>query len=658
MSMNRLVVIVSCVLLATIAVGHSVAAKEVVVVTIHTEQKNASINPFIYGQFIEHLGRCVYGGIWAEMLEDRKFFFPITKDYAPYTSLTDTRLPVVGASPWEILGDPAGVSMAKGGSFVGEHTPRIAPGGGIRHRDLGVVQGKQYTGHIWLKAVGGRAGPVEVTLVWGDGDAQRQTHAIQTVTAEYQKYPFRFTAGTGTDAAMLEIRVTGKQAMLVGTVSLMPADHAGGMRRDTLALLRQLGASMYRWPGGNFVSGYDWRDGTGPRDRRPPRRNPAWSGVEHNDFGLDEFLDFCRRLRAEPLITVNTGFGDAYSAAQEVEYCNASTETIGGSWRAKHGHPEPYCVRYWCVGNEMHGSWQLGFMQLRHYTRKHNRVARAMRNVDPTIRLIGVGCLNHKNSKYDPKEKRGWSRGMLEECSDTMDYVSEHFYIYETKTDTTAHVAQMVNAIRARAEGHRKLQAGLPKLHGRTIPITIDEWNYWYQPYQYGELGCVYRLRDALGVAAGLHECFRNSDIIQMAHYAQTVNVIGCIKTTKTDAIFSTTALPLMLYRRHFGVTPVTISGSAETTALDIAAALTADGRALTIGAVNPSGKQKVVHLEIKGAEPENHARLWRIAGDDPAAFNSPEKQPITIDGPHNVAFEGTVKLPPQSVSLYRLPLK
>ena len=112
--------------------------------------------------------------------------------------------------------------------------------------------------------------------------------------------------------------------------------------RDTLALLKQLNGTVYRWPGGNFASGYDWRDGIGDRDRRPPRKNPAWTGVEHNDFGTDEFIAFCREIKTEPMIAVNTGFGDAYSAAQWVEYCNAATTTLGGGWRAKNGNKAPY----------------------------------------------------------------------------------------------------------------------------------------------------------------------------------------------------------------------------------------------------------------------------------------------------------------------------
>ncbi|MBN2023563.1 MAG: hypothetical protein JW809_12330 [Pirellulales bacterium] len=656
--MTRLsVLVVGFVLAAPAAVGLAPAA-EPIGVTIHADQKRPEANPFLYGQFIEHLGRCVYGGIWAEMLEDRKFFFPIAKDYAPYTGLVDSRFPVVGASPWEILGDPEGVRMATDAPFVGRHAPEIAPGAGIRQRDLGVVDRKQYVGYIWLAAAGNEASSVDVTLAWGDDDGARRTRTLSAAPGEYRKHALSFTAGAGTDKATLEIRVTAGGAARVGTLSLMPADNVRGMRADTLAVLKQLDSPMYRWPGGNFVSGYDWRDGLGPRDRRAPRRNPAWTGVEHNDFGIDEFLDFCRELKTEPLIAVNTGFGDAFSAAQEVEYCNAPADTIGGSWRAKNGHPEPYAVRYWCVGNEMFGPWQLGFMQLSHYTQKHNLVAEAMRGVDPTVKLIGVGCLGGRNPRHDPDEKRGWSRAMLEQCGGAMDYISEHFYVGERKDNPVEHAQRMVNEIRQRAEGHRKLQAELKQLGGRVIPIAMDEWNYWYHPYEYGEAGCVYQLRDALGVAAGLHEYLRNTDVIEMAHYAQTVNVLGCVKTTRTEAFLSTTALPLLLYRRQFGATPVVVSGDHGAAALDVAAALTADGRALTVGVVNPNGEEKTIELAVEAVGVADRARLWRIAGPDPGAFNAPGKQAVAIAGPEEAPFDGTLSVPAYSVSLYRVPLK
>src|SRR6185503_15335724 len=135
------------------------------------------------------------------------------------------------------------------------------------------------------------------------------------------------------------------------------------------------------------------------------------------------------------------------------------------------------------------------------------------------------------------------------------------------------------------------------------IPIAMDEWNYWHRDYVYGELGCQYSLADALGVAAGLHEYFRNSDIVYMANYAQTVNVIGCIKTTKTAAFLDTTALPLLLYRREFGTAPLSVTGNQKERALDVAAAKTKDGRAVTIGIVNPQAMPQGISVTINGAK-------------------------------------------------------
>jgi alpha-L-arabinofuranosidase len=661
----RSVVLRSMVLivLAVLAVAGARASETAAasVVTLHGGREGSPINPFIYGQFIEHLGRCIYGGIWAEMLEDRKFCFPITAEYRPYRGLVDSPFPVVGASPWQIIGPPEAVTMVKEDSFVGDHTPRIAAGAGIRQRDLGVVQGKDYVGYIWLAAPEGRAS-VEVSLVWGEGENDRQTVGIRNVRGKYQKHPLKFKAGARTDRAMLEVRVQGGD-VLIGTLSLMPADNVRGLRADTLELLKQLDGTMYRWPGGNFVSGYDWRDGIGDRDRRPPRKNPAWTGVEHNDFGTDEFIDFCREIGTEPVIAVNTGFGDAYSAAQWIEYCNRGTDTIGGSWRAKNGNKKPYGVKYWCVGNEMWGPFQLGFMQLSHYVQKHNLVARAMWNTDPSIELIGVGSLGEFNRRHDPGQKVCWTEGMLRDCADHMNYISEHFYRglrpwAPEKPETTAeHVGMLRQSIREKSEGHRKLQKKLGLLDTRPVPIAMDEWNYWHTPYLYGELGCVYSLADALGVAAGLHEYFRNSDIVQMAHYAQTVNVIGCIKTTKTEAFFDSTALPLMLYRHQYGSIPIEVTGDHEAADLDVAAAWTADRKALTIGVVNPNRQSRAVQLKLDGIRLDPKGTGWVIAGDDPATHNDADNERIRIiEVP--VRWDDRLEVAPLSITLVRFPVR
>jgi len=632
---------------------------------LDTARTNAPINPFIYGQFIEHLGRCIYGGIWAEMLEDRKFYFPITADYSPYRALTDSAYPVVGASPWEIIGDAGSVTMQKQDAFVGDHSPRVNSGAGLRQHDLGLVADREYVGYLWAKPLGKRA-DIEVALAWGDGPNDRAAKTLTFKGDKYSKHEFTFTAAQGGETnGVLEIRVLNGDVLL-GPPSLMPADNVNGMRADTLALLKQLNGRVYRWLGGNFVSGYDWRDGIGDRDRRPPRKNPAWTGVEHNDFGTDEFIAFCREIDTEPMIAVNTGFGDAYSAGQWVEYCNSGAKTIAGGWRAKNGNPQPYGVKYWCVGNEMFGPWQLGFMQMQHYTLKNNLVVEAMRKVDPTVVLTAVGDLTTINKDHDPdqaKSGKTCSHIMLEQCAEHMDLLSEHFYegrlpwTQNRRVALNDHVALMKNAIRSKAEGHRKLQASLPNLNGRIIPIAMDEWNYWHREYAYGELGCIYELSDGLGVAAGLHEFFRHSDLIQMAHYAQTVNVIGAIKTSRTAAEMETTGLVLQMYRAHYGQIPLRLEQ--DFGPWDVAAALTKDGKTLTIGVMNPTGEEIKISPMLTGKVLSGNATRWHITGPAHTSHNTPgQPRVVDIQRTEGIDVSAGLRVPPLSATLFSLPLK
>jgi alpha-N-arabinofuranosidase len=623
------------------------------------------ISPYVYGQFIEHLGRCIYGGIWAEMLEDRKFYFPVTADYSPYRALTDTAFPVVGASPWEIIGGAGGVTMSTNDVFTGKHTPRIAAGHGVRQHDLALRAGLDYPGYVWIKPLGDAAATVTVTLDWESGSARRTF--VLPAGGGYLKRTFHFTAPVATAKATLTIHADAGD-ILLGTASLMPGDNINGMRADTLALLKQLGGTIYRWPGGNFASGYNWRDGIGDRDRRPPRKNPAWTGVEHNDFGTDEFIAFCREIGAEPAIAANTGFGDAYSAAQWVEYCNGSPDSTAGAWRTQNATAEPYRVKYWCVGNEMFGHWQLGYMQISQYVLKHNEVAEAMWAKDPTLQLVSVGELGGINKEYDPEQVsvgKDWSHRMLEACADHMNLISEHFYSGRVpwekggEVDLVSHVGLIKAAIRRKADGHRALQAKIPELKGRIVPISMDEWNYWHRDYAYGELGCIYQIDDGLGIAAGLHEYFRNTDIIHMAFYAQTVNVIGAIKTTKTAAEMETTGLVLQLYREHFGTRPLVLAADAAPAPLDIAAALSADGRTLTIGVVNPTDQAVSLPLALANAAAAGPATRYVIAGKDRHDHNTPGRpRVVDIATTANLDAGRPLEVPALGVALFAIPLR
>jgi len=626
-------------------------------VIIDTAKTGEPISKYIYGQFIEHLGRCIYGGIWAEMLEDRKFYYPITADFSPWKTIEppDNRwsgagvpYKVIAASPWQIVGPADRVTMIKENPYVGEHSPHIKLVGeqnpcGIAQNELGLVANKEYTGRLVIAGEPG-AGPVKITLIWGKGEKDRQTITVDKLSDEFVKIPLSFKAGGSTDNGQLEIVGYGKGVLKIGTVSLMPADNIKGFRADTIKLMQELNSPVYRWPGGNFVSGYNWRDGIGERDRRPPRKNPAWTGIEHNDVGIGEFVDLCELLDTEPFIAVNTGLGSVKEATQEVEYCNGGPDTPMGKLRAENGHPEPFDVKWWAVGNEMYGNWQLGHIPLAEYVKKHNAVSDAIRAVDPDIKLIAVG------------EVGKWSEAMMTHCSDHMDLISEHLY-WGWRENIKAHVDMPRKGIKHKSDVHRRYRGTIDALKGKDIRIAMDEWNYWYGPYVYGELGVRYFLKDALGIAVGLHEYFRNSDICFMANYAQTVNVIGCIKTSKTAASMATTGLVLQLYRREFGEVPVQTSGDVRP--LDVSAAWTKDRDTITIAIVNPTRQLYELAMDLTNAELAGSGRKWVIQNDDPMAYNEPGKEPNVVIKESRVSnVSDRLTAGALSVTLYKLSVR
>lgn len=610
-------------------------------VVIHAATTRAPMPDLIYGQFIEHLGRSIYGGIWAEMLEDRKFYSAVGE-----TRRDREHVP----SPWRAIGESGAVTMERAGAFVGAHSPQVdlGTGGerrGIAQTGLAVVANKGYVGYVVL--AGAPSVGVDVTLAWGPGANQRQTVTIKALTDSFAKYPIAFRANGSSEAVAFEITGRGRGVFRVGTASLMPDDNIKGMRRDTLALLKQLDAPIYRWPGGNFVSGYDWKDGIGDRDRRPPRKNPAWTGIEHNDFGMHEFFDFLTEVKSQPFIAVNAGLGNAESAAQEVEYVNGGPETPMGKLRAQNGRREPWRATYWAVGNEMSGDWQLGNVPIEEFVKRHNTFSQALLKVDPSIRLVASGEAVRASSD--------WDRQLLTHGADYIHLNSKHFYRQDWHGGgLLTHVRQIGDAIRAIADAHREYMRTIPQMQGRDIRVSLDEWNYWYGPHVFGELGTRYFLRDALGIAAGLNEYSRQTDVIAMANYAQTVNVIGAIKTNKTAAVLDSTGEALVMYRRHFGTVPVEITGAPEP--LDVAASWTADRAALTISIVNPTFAPQRLAFRLDGAPLASTGTKWVLTAADDMAYNEPGQPPVVRFTESPVTgVQDVLEVAPASATIFRI---
>lgn len=600
-------------------------------ISIDINKKNDPISVFIYGQFIEHLGKCIYGGIWAEVIDDRKFY------YAPGKS----------ESPWKVIGDSTCLKMNPT-PYVGLNAPQIITSNqqwcGIEQENIGLLNGIEYSGRIIL--AGDDNARVNITLQWGEGDSNKQTISIGNLDKNYQKYPLKFKPTNTTEKGILTIKIEGNADITIGTISLMPDNNINGYRADVITLLKELNSPVYRWPGGNFVSGYNYKDGIGDRDRRPPRKNPAWKGVEHNDVGIDEFMQFCRILKTESFIALNSGLGGVLMASEEVEYCNGAVGTTMGHLRADNGSPEPYNVKFWSIGNEMFGDWQLGNMPIEDYVKKHNEFADAIRKVDPSIEIVAVGNVGK------------WDEMMLSSCSQNMNYISEHIYRQNWHGGgLMTHTKQLADDIQRIGQIHRDYRNQIPSLKSKNIRIAMDEWNYWYGPHIYGELGTRYFWRDGMGIAAGLHEFYRNSDIYYMANYAQTVNVIGCIKTTGISSAFETTGLVLKMYREFFGKIPVTLSGTPEP--LDVVAALSEDGYKLTIGVMNPTDKTYNLPFDLLGVKFEPTAEIHFIRSDNDMVYNEPGKEPkIKIETATIEKVGRKLNITPKSVSIFTINLE
>jgi alpha-N-arabinofuranosidase len=309
-----------------------------------------------------------------------------------------------------------------------------------------------------------------------------------------------------------------------------------GFRRDVLDLLRELRVGVLRWPGGNFVSNYHWVDGIGPKDERPRRVELAWGAEESNRFGTDEFVEYCRELGTDPYVCLNMGTGTLEEALAWVEYCNSSGTTAWSARRRANGHDEPYGIRWWALGNEMYGTWQVGALSAEEYVAEATRWARAIRMLDPEAKLVSCGL-----SGWDE-----WDRIVIDGLASLVDLHAIH--IYTGSPDYWTNVLQPHQAERA-IRTTRTLLERAAHLQQLAAPprIAYDEWNVWYRRHD-GTLEERYDLADALAVATYLNIFVRNCAWVRMANLAQLVNAIAPIVTTPEQAVVQPIYYPVLLH--------------------------------------------------------------------------------------------------------------
>ena len=371
-----------------------------------------------------------------------------------------------------------------------------------------------------------------------------------------------------------------------------------GFRTDVLAALRRLNMPVIRYPGGNFVSGYRWRDGVGPVEERPTRIDMAWDTLEPNHFGTNEFIQFCRKIDTEPYFVVNCGDGDMREAHDWVEYCNGVQDTALVKLRRQHGFDAPHNIKYWSIGNEVDGHWQTGYKTPEEYARAYKEFAKVMRWSDPSIKLIAAVTSDWSEAFVER------SQLLLEQAADFIDYLAIHWYVGNRENNFAEYMAvsELLDERIAAFEGlitALRLQQNIQK----PISIAVDEWNVWYRARgatseERNNLEEIYNLEDALVVAMHFNAFIRHARTVKMANIAQIVNVIAPIFTNTEGLFLQTIFHPFELYSRTCGSIALDVFWKGDTFSagqhtalrtLDVSATLDEAARKLSVFVVNRS---------------------------------------------------------------------
>jgi alpha-N-arabinofuranosidase len=469
-----------------------------------------------------------------------------------------------------------------------------------------------------------------------------------------------------------------------------PLADAKGFRTDVAREIKELGVPVVRYPGGNFVSGYNWLDGVGPKAQRPTVLDRAWNTLESNQFGTNDFIEWCAVVGTEPLLGMNFGTGSVESALAYVEYCNLPRGTRWSDLRRSHGYEQPHGVKYWCLGNEMDGPWQIGQLQAREYGRKARDAAKQMRVIDPKLQLIACGSSGTFMPTY-----LVWDREVLEECYDQVDGISLHAY-YGNTPQLSGNSAARYLAMNLDMDRHiHEVAAVCDYVQGlqrstKRLWLSFDEWNVWYRA-RGGDatdghgttapklLEEVYNLEDALLVGGFVNTLLRNSDRVRVACLAQLVNVIAPLMTNDQGVLRQSTYYPyawalryakgrLLDLRVESETYPITGKGlqadfarTADVPFLDVVATVDEQARQAAVLVLNRDlTAERELTIEWEDIVPTRVIASETITGSDLKAFNTFEvprrvaPQALPVSG---VGAKMRLTLPPASYSAVHLAL-
>lgn len=663
-------------------------------ITLNLQHVIGEVHDHLYGANLEHLGQSIYGGVWAEMLRDRKF----AGHDQMYTDVSEglhNVHPGFGVVvPWEAVNpDDEKVLFVHDNTtfYTGRQSQRITVRlrdqhpHGIRQAGLYLQAGRSYDVRVVLKGEG-----QTVTVSLGDGE-----WTIDSVPDEWTTYEHTFVMNSTQPDGACAITIADAGNVWVGCASVMPSDHIKGFRADVIDALKDWTPTFLRWPGGNFVSAYHWQDGIGDRDKRPAYLDPAWWLWESHDVGMDEFIDLCKLVGSEPILTVNMGDGTPEEVVGWVEYCNGDGSTEFGAMRIANGHEEPYNVKTWFVGNEQFGNWQVGHVDAETYARMYLQFARAMRAVDPDLTLIAVGV---------PTDLYGhWNELVLKIAAEEMDQFSVHYYSIRTEKWETPPPREMMflPKIAASYEVAQMLDDTLAIMDAssaKTLPIAFDEWNTYYGAKGPGYIDD-YNLADALYTASLMNACIQRCDRVKMSAIYNLINVMGSylvyplyewqgvnlgrgggwVQVSLGDApvapsvvkMPSTLVMELMTHYRgkhaiQCTVESPTFSSPAvgnqpafETVpTIDASATFDRDTNMLYLALVNRAVDSSV-DVQLQGSDFSSGAKGFTVTGDSPLAKNDAfTPQEVVIQSTDVALQDGIITIAPHSFMMVVLKVR
>lgn len=643
-------------------------ARQTATITIDARKIENRISPLLYGQFLEFMYEGIKGGLTAELIRNRSFeetpnILGLSRYWDRYPD--DRNDDYALSFLWDDdSAYPPGrkLKVETGERETKEHSLRVEAGDGAIERHgfyqprVPVRAGLAYRGYLWLK-IGTYKGPVKVTLESDVKQGEVYAEAdIKSVAGDWRKYEFALTPKTTDPLARFAVLFPGTGRLWVDQISLVPGDAMpGGVRREVFEKIKALKPAFIRWPGGNVAQDYRWLWGVGPRDERFTWANLSWKNEpEPGDFGTDEFIRFSRALGTEPAITVNVeGRGaDVDEAAAWVEYCNGPATSKYGAMRAAHGHPEPYGVKLWEIGNEIWGDWVRGHSDADTYARNYKRYVRAMRAVDPTIKFIAVGDNN-----------MNWNRTVLRAAGQDIDYLAIHHYYgrREMAGDLLNLMARPLFYERFYGEVEQLIRETVP---GARIRLAINEWGLDLPSERQ------YSMESALYGARLMNVFERRGDLIEMSAVSDLVNGWpgGIIQVNRHGLFVSPTYLVNRLYNERRGDERLTatVNGPVFDSSkqgrgvpyLDASVSRTADGSKVFVKVVNTNLTNALVTtITLQGATVASRAELRTITGPSLKASNDFTRPEAVIEKTTTVRASRSfvVTLPKHSVSVITL---